>query len=138
MTTENQAPDEDTPPWDVDAEPGVGMSFTVAGVRFSTEIPGGLSTVEKSAPEIFKRIKSIEQAAIAAGVFGKVESKTPDPANNVSKAPTGDVPRCSHGLMKDLRGQVYGPKSAKKGQPYPHAFYCTAPWDAADKCDARD
>ena len=111
-------------------------AFTVGGVRFSVHSLDELSTAVAASPAMFKAVKSIEQAALAQGVFKKEPGVNADPVKAVSTGP-GDVPSCKHGTMNDVRGKVY--KGGKnKGQPYPKNFYCPADFDAPDRCDARD
>lgn len=122
------APAEEAPPFDV--------AFTIGGVRWNVKTVDELEAASAVSPTVYKKVKEIEQASIAAGVFQP--KAAPDPKKSTSTAPAGDVPSCAHGLMNDVRGKVYGPKSANAGKPYPKSFYCSQPWNAADKCEPRD
>lgn len=101
------------------------MEAWIGGVKFEGNL-NDFTEYAKDAPEVFKLLKEIEQAAIAVGVLSKGPS-TGDPKATPSEGPPAKgTPRCEHGAMKDL---------GDKG--YKHRYYCPSA-DRKNQCEAKD
>lgn len=115
----------------------VQANVTVAGVLFNVngdsteEAVDNLCKLDEKGPAIFQAVASLNQAALAAEVFGK-NAEAPSTfkssgGGNGSAPParSSSIPQCDHGDMKDLSG---------KG--YKNRWYCSAPRDEP-QCKAR-
>lgn len=98
------------------------VAVTIGGVRFEGELKD-FDAFAADSPELFKKVKEIEQAALVVGVLTKAPANTGNPSNQASEGPP---PKCTHGVMKDL-----------KEKNYKHRFYC-ASTDRSNQCQAKD
>lgn len=94
-------------------------------------------TFKKNAEAIAENVVDIKQVFLARNVNSGLASSAPatvsaSTAQHSSNSPASSV-RCKHGETKDLLG-----KKNAQGKLYQWRYYCSAGWNATDKCDAED
>lgn len=106
------------------------VRYTYAGIVFEAADLDDLEELGVQAPAIFKAVKAIEQAGIAAEVFAaKASPNTPNVAGQTSSGP-GGIPSCDHGPMNYV-----GDKKNKKGESYKFKYYCSADFNDKSRCN---
>lgn len=87
---------------------------------------------ESLAEHLVQAKQVILSRAVVTGVVSNPAPSAAAPAGQAPVAP-GGIPSCKHGVAKDLTGET-----GRNGQLYQWRYYCSADFNAPDKCQAKD